>query len=144
MQKSSSLLQVNVLRSLDVHDSGLVVCFSEAMTRFLCAFGDRLVTQEGDIIRISGYIGINSSILLVTAMSVDHFVAVVFPHFYLHKVKPRQLALCNTSIVVFSSVFASIQLTGIPIDVYLLIDIHLHTTFPLVTTILAYMGIFLV
>ena len=123
---------------------GLVVCSSEAITRFLCAFGDRQITQEGDIVRILGYIGINSSILLVTAMSVDRFVAVVFPHFYLNKVKPRRLALCNTSIVVFSSIFASIQLTGIPIDVYLLIDIHLHTTFPLVTTIFAYMGIFFV
>lgn len=80
---------------------GIVVCSSEAITRFLCAFGDKKITQEGDIARILGYIGVNSSILLVTAMSVDRFVAVVFPHFYLHKVKPRKLVLCNTSIVVF-------------------------------------------
>ena len=123
---------------------GLVVCSSEAITRFLCALSDRQITQEGDIVRILGYIGINSSILLVTAMSVDRFVAVVFPHFYLNKVKPRRLALCNTSIVVFSLIFASIQLTGIPIYVYLLIDIHLHMTLSLVTTILAYMGILFV
>ena len=121
---------------------GLVVCSSEAISRFLCALSDRQITQEGDIVRILGYIGINSSILLVTAMLVDRFVAVVFSHFYLHKVKPRKLALCNTSIVVFSLMFASIQLTGIPIYVYLLIDIHLHMTLCLVTTILAYMGIF--
>ena len=123
---------------------GLVVCSSEAITRFVCAFGDRQITQEGETAKILGYIGVNSSILLVTAMSVDRFVAVVFPHFYLHGVKPRKLAFVNTSIVVFSSIFASIQLTGVPIDVYLLIDIHLHTTFPLTTTILAYMGIFFV
>ena len=123
---------------------GPVVCSSEAITRFLCAFGDRQITQEGEIAKIMGYIGVNSSILLVTAMSVDSFVAVVFPHFYLHTVKPRKLALGNKSIVFFSSIFASIQLTRIPIHVYLLIDIHLHTTFPLTTTILAYMGIFFV
>lgn len=123
---------------------GLVVSSSEAITRFVCAIGDRQITQEGETAKILAYIGVNSSILLVTAMSVDRFVAVVFPHFYLHRVKPRKLALVNTSIVVFSLIFASIQLTGIPIDVYLLIDIHLHTTFPLTTTILAYMGIFFV
>ena len=123
---------------------GLVVSSSEAITRFLCAFGDRKIIQEGDIARLLGYIGVNSSILLVTAMSVDRFVSVVFPHFYLHKVKPRTVALCNTGIVIFSSIFASIQLTGIPIDIYLLIDVHLHTTFPLVTTMLAYIGIFFV
>ena len=123
---------------------GLMVCTSEAITRFLCAFGDRQITQEGEVARLLGYVGVNSSILLVTAMSVDRFVAVVFPHFYLHKVTPMKLALCNTSIVVFSSIFASLQLTGIPINIYLLIDVHLHTTFPLVTTVLAYMGIFFV
>lgn len=117
---------------------GLMVCSSEAITRFLCAFGDRQITQQGDVAKLLGYVGINSSILLVTAMSVDRFVAVVFPHFYLHKVKPMKLALCNTSIVVFSSIFASLQLTGIPIDIYLVIDVHLHTTFPLVSTVFAY------
>ena len=123
---------------------GLVVCSSEAITRFLCAFGDRQITQAGEIAKRLGYIGVNSSILLLTAMSLDRFVAVVFPHFYLETVKPRKLALGNRSIVVFSSIFASIQLTGIPIDVYHLIDIHLHTRFPLTTTILPYMGIFFV
>ena len=79
---------------------GLVVCSSEAITRFLCAFGDRQITQEGEIAKILGYIGVNSSILLylVTAMSLDRFVAVVFPHFYLQTVKPRKLALGKLSL----------------------------------------------
>ena len=74
-------------------------------------------------------------------MSVDRFISVVFPHFYLHKVSPRKLVVCNTTIVIFSSIFASIQLAAISIDVYLSIDIHLHTTFPLVTCMSAYLGI---
>ena len=123
---------------------GLVVCSGEATTRFMCAFGDRPFPQEGDITRLLGYIGVNSSILLVTAMSVDRFVSVVYPHFYLSKVKPRQLIFCNTTIVVFSSIFASLQLSGISMDVYIMIDIHLHTTFPLATSTLAYLGIFFV
>ncbi|XP_078354387.1 uncharacterized protein LOC144638992, partial [Oculina patagonica] len=94
-------------------------------------------------VKLLGYIGINSSILLVTARSVDRFVSVVYPHFYLQKVKPRKLILFNASILGFSSIFASLQLTGKSMDVYLLIDIHLHTTFPLVTTTLCYVGIFL-
>lgn len=123
---------------------GLVVCSAEATTRFLCAFGDRQFPQEGEIPRLLGYIGINSSILLVTAMSVDRYVCVVYPHFYLRKVKPRKIVFCNSIIVVFSSIFASLQLAGISMDVYIAIDIHLHTTFPLATSTLAYLGMFFV
>lgn len=122
---------------------GIVVCSGEAVMRFLCAFGEENVPQEGDILKILGYIGIDSSVLLVTAMSVDRFVAVVYPHFYLQKVSPRKLVLCNSIIIGFSSIFASLQLAGISMDAYILIDIHLHTTFPLATTTLTYFGIFL-
>ena len=121
--------------------NGVVVCFGKVIMRFICAFGDQNISQEGDIVTILEYTGINSSILLVTAMSVDRFISVVFPHFYLHKVSPRKLVACNTTTVIFSSIFASIQLAEISIDVYLSIDIHLHTTFPLVTCISAYLGI---
>ena len=91
---------------------GIVVCSGETLMRFLCAFGDQNIPQEGDILRILGYVGVNSSILLATAMSVDRFVAVIFPHFYRRKIKPRTLVLCNAGIVVFSSIFASLQLSG--------------------------------
>ena len=121
---------------------GIVVCSGETLMRFLCAFGDQNIPQEGDILRILGYVGVNSSILLATAMSVDRFVAVIFPHFYRRKIKPRTLVLCNAGIVVFSSIFASLQLSGISVNVYRLIDQHLHATFPLSTTTLAYLGIF--
>ena len=121
---------------------GLVVSSGEAVMRFLCAFGDENLPKDGDIVKVLGYIGVNSSILLVMAMSVDRFVSVVYPHFYLRRVKPRKLALLNSIIVVFSSTFASLQLTGISMDVYIVIDIHLHTTFPLTMSTLAYLGIF--
>ena len=121
---------------------GIVVCSEETQIRFLCAFGDQNILQEGDILRILGYIGVNSSILLVTAMSVDRFVAVIFPHFYRRKITPRTLVLCNAAIVVFSSIFALLQLSGISVDVYRLTDQHLHATFPLSINTLAYLGIF--
>ena len=124
--------------------AGSVVCAGQAVIRLLCAFGNETLPRHGDVVKLLGYIGVNSSILLVTAMAVDRYISVVFPHFYLRKVKSRNLVLCNAGIIGFSSVFASLQFTGIPMDVYLLIDIHLHTTFPLVTMSLAYAGIFLV
>ena len=124
--------------------NGVVACFGKVIMRFRCVFGEGRISQEGEIVTILEYTGVNSSILLVTAMSVDRFVSVVFPHFYLHKVKPRKLVACNTAIVIFSAIFASVQHTGISIDVYRLIDVHLHTTFPLVTCISAYLGIFFV
>ena len=127
--------------SLDLF-TGLVVCSGETTTRFLCAFGDQNISQEGDIVIILGYIGINSSILLVTAMSIDRFVAVIFPHFYRCKIMPKTIAVCNTCIVIFSSIFALLQFSGLSMDLYRTIDIHLHTTFPLSTSTLAYSGIF--
>ena len=122
---------------------GIIVCPGEAVMRFLCAFGEENVPKDGDIVKILGYIGVNSAILLVTAMSVDRFISVVFPHFYLKRVNSSKLVICNTIILCFSSIFASLQFAEISMDVYILVDIHLHTTFPLVTTTLTYFGIFL-
>ena len=122
---------------------GLVVSSGEALTRFLCAFGDRGLPQEGDVMRVLSYIGVNSSMLLATALSIDRFIAVVFPHTYRRqKAKPKTVVLLNLCIVIFSFIFASIQLSDISFDVYLKIDLHLHTTFPLCTTSMAYLGIF--
>ena len=121
---------------------GLVVCPAQVLVRFLCVFSDRSIPQEGEIVQILSYIGINSSILLVTAMSIDRFVAVIFPHAYRQRMKPKTAAVSNSCIIVFSSIFASLQLTNISKDVYIAIDIHLHTTFPLSTTSVAYLGIF--
>ena len=122
---------------------GLVVSSGEALTRFLCAFGDRGLPQEGDVIVVLSYIGVNSSILLVTAMSIDRFIAVVFPHTYRQKWKPRTVVVVDLCIVIFSSIFASIQLSDISLHLFLTIDLHLHTTFPLCTTSMAYLAIFL-
>ena len=121
---------------------GVVVTSGEALTRFLCAFTDRGIPQEGHVIVVLSYTGINSSILLVTAMSIDRFIAVVFPNTYRQKLKPRTVVVVNMCIVIFSSIFASIQLSDISLDVYLTIDQHLHITFPLCTTSIAYLGIF--
>ena len=122
---------------------GVVVSSGEVITRFLCAFTDRGIPQEGSVTEVLGYTGINSSTLLVTAMSIDRFIAVVFPNTYRQKLKPKTVVVVNICIVIFSSIFALIQLSDISLDVYLTIDLHLHTTFPLCTTSIAYLGIFL-
>ena len=122
---------------------GIAVCPAEAVMRLRCTFGENFSPTEGDFPRIMGYIGVNSSILLVTAMSVDRFVSVVCPYFYLRKVRPKHLVFCTVIMVLFSTIFASLQLVDLSRDVYVLVDIHLHTTFPLVVTTMAYTGIFI-
>ena len=124
--------------------AGSVVCTGEAVMRFSCAFGDKTLPKDGDVVKLLGYTGVNSSILLVTAMSVDRFISVTFPLFYRNKVKRKHLILCNASIIAFSTMFSLLQLTGISIDTYVSIDIHLHTTFPLATTSVCYAGIFMI
>ncbi|XP_078382411.1 uncharacterized protein LOC144665111 [Oculina patagonica] len=123
--------------------NGIVVCSGEVMLRFLCAFGKGNISQEGDVVVMLGYIGINISILLVTAMTVDRFVSVVYPHFYLREVKPRKVNMANFVICVFGSIFAALQLVpGLSLTVYRSIDVHMHSTFPLIINTLAYMGMF--
>lgn len=123
--------------------NGIVVCSGEVMMRFMCAFGEGNIPQEGDVVVVLEYIGINSSILLVTVMSVDRFASVVYPHFYLRKVKRRKVVLCNLVICLFSSISAALQLVpGLSMTVYRRIDVHMHTTFPLIINALAYMGMF--
>ena len=121
---------------------GLVVSSGKAVARFLCALGDQGLPQEGHVMQVLSYIGLNSSILLVTAMSVDRFIAVVFPHRYRQRSKPKTVVVVNLCIVIFSSIFASIQLSDISLHLYLTIDLHLHTTFPLCTTSMAHLAIF--
>ena len=121
---------------------GLVVSSGKALARFLCALRDQGLPQEGHVMQVLSYIGVNSSILLVTAMSIDRFIAVVFPHRYRQRSKPKTVVVVNLCIVIFSSIFASIQLSDISFDVYLTIDLHLHTTFPLCTTSMAHLAIF--
>ena len=123
--------------------NGIVVCTTKAIMRFLCAFGEEDIHHEGHIFTVFEYIGINSSILLVTAMSLDRFVSVVYPYFYRRKVKPRTLVLFNSLICVFSSIFAALQLApGLSMNVYRKIDVHIHSTVSLVINTLAYVGIF--
>ena len=121
---------------------GLVVSSGKAVARFLCALGDQGLPQEGHVMQVLSYIGVNSSILLVTAMSIDRFIAVVFPHRYRQRSKPKTVVVVNLCIVIFSSIFASIQLSDISLHLYLTIDLHLHTTFPLCTTSMAHLAIF--
>ena len=80
---------------------------------------------------------------VILKKSFVRFIAVVFPHTYRQKSKPKTVVVVNVCIVIFSSIFASIQLSDVSFDVYLKIDLHLHTTFPLCTTSIAYLAIFL-
>ena len=144
------MLQKTFLSVFGVHCCSGSVCGKCSLHRkkcnaiFLCFWRQTLPWRRRHTDETVGYIGINSSILLVTAMSVDRFICVVCPHFYLRKIKPKQIVVWNAIIVGFSAIFASLQLSGIPMDVYISVTIHLHTTFPLVTTTLAYLGMFFV
>lgn len=121
---------------------GLVVCFAEALMRLLCAFGAESIPREGSIVSILECIGITSSIMLVTAMSIDRFIAVAFPHKYRQKSKPKTVVIISTFIILFSIAYAFLQLSNISMKLYHSIDLHLHTTFPLSITAVAYLGVF--
>lgn len=121
---------------------GLVVCFADAIMRFLCAFGNESIPRIGSFVSVLECMGINSSIMLVTAMSIDRFLAVAFPHKYYQKSKPKTVVIISTFIILFSIAFAFLQLSDISMNVYRSIYLHVHTTFPLSITAVAYLGVF--
>ena len=115
LQKSPSLLQIRrpfsiffkFIPAVDFF-TGIIVCSGQALTRLLCAFSDGSIPREGDIVRIFAYTAINSSILLVTAMSVDRFTALVFALLFLRKVKQRSLVFISAGLLIFSAIFAAL------------------------------------
>ena len=42
--------------------NGVVVCFGKVIMRFICAFEEQNISQEGDIVTILEYIGIKVSV----------------------------------------------------------------------------------
>ena len=59
------------IAAVDLYN-GIVVCCGGAVTRLLCAFGvgNFIVPQEGETLMILGYMGVKSSILLVTSRTL--------------------------------------------------------------------------
>ncbi|XP_048584559.1 uncharacterized protein LOC116603455 isoform X2 [Nematostella vectensis] len=84
---------------------------------------------------------INISVLIVTVMSIDRFLSIYKPFKYKVIVTSRRVATCNAIIWVYSVLFTLTSFT-MSREVFMQIDLHLHTTLPVLVMIICYVSMY--
>ena len=80
----------------------------------------------------------NSSFLIVMAFTFAQYVAVAFPLKYKRLISVRKTLACVGIIWAYATLFELSQTVGVPKEVIEKIDLHLHSTFSLLFTIITY------
>lgn len=83
-------------------------------------------------------ITMNSSFLIVMAFTFAQFVAVAFPLKYKRLISVRKTLICVAVIWTYTTLFELLQAMGVPREVIEKTDLHLHSTFSLIFTIVTY------
>lgn len=100
-----------------------------------------MITRCPKIFHIAGIVAaitMNSSFLIVMAFTFAQYVAVAFPFKYKRLISVRKTLLCVAFIWLYSTLFELSQAMGVPKEVLEKIDLHLHSTFSLLFTIITY------
>ena len=134
------------IASLAISDfmTGILSDTSIAVRELACYGGDiRHPGAIGDFTGITYFFTVGSATLLISALSIERFLAVVFPFFHRVRVTSKKAMICSAVIFTHAFVFAMLQLADLPDDVYHTMDLNLHIVFPLVTVTVAYTAIYL-
>ena len=134
------------IASLAISDfmTGILSDTSIAVRELACYGGDiRHPGAIGDFAGISYFFTVSSATLLISALSIERFLAVAFPFFHRVRVTSKKAMICSAVIFTHAFVFAMLQLADLPDDVYHNMDLNLHIVFPLVTVTVAYTAIYL-
>lgn len=100
-----------------------------------------MITQCPKIFQVAGIIAAictNSSFLIVMAFTFAQFVAVAFPFKYKRLISVRKTFICVAVIWTYTTLFELSQTIGVPKEMVEKIDLHLHSTFSLLFTIITY------
>lgn len=98
-------------------------------------------TQCPKIFQVAGIVAAittNSSFLIVMAFTFAQYVAVAFPLKYKRLISVRKTLICVAIIWTYATLFELSQTIGVPRKVIEKIDLHLHSTFSLLFTIITY------
>ena len=134
------------IASLAISDfmTGILSDTSIAVRELACYGGDiRHPGSIGDFTGITYFFTVNSATLLISALSIERFLAVAFPFFHRARVTSKKAMICSAVIFTHAFVFAMLQLADLPDDVYHNMDLNFHIVFPLVTVTVAYTAIYL-
>jgi len=100
-----------------------------------------VITQCPKIFQVAGIVAaitMNSSFFLVMTFTFAQFVAVAFPLKYKRLISVRKTLICVAIIWTYTTLFELSQTIGVPKEVIEKIDLHLHSTFSLLFTIITY------
>lgn len=92
--------------------------------------------MTGSVESIIGLFSLNNGTLLVMGLSGERLIAVALPFYYRATASGKKTLVCAISIVVYSLVFCLLQLSGIPVGIYSVLQLHLNMTFPLVAVLI--------
>ena len=100
-----------------------------------------MITRCPKIFQIAGIVAAittNSSFLIVMAFTFAQYVAIAFPLRYKRLISVRKTLICVAIIWTYATLFELSQAMGVPREVIEKIDLHLHSTFSLLFTIITY------
>lgn len=91
-----------------------------------------------DVAGVVAAITTNASFLIVMAFTSAQYVAVAFPLKYKRLISVRKTLVCVAVIFLYVTLFEISRAVGVPQEVIEKIDLHLHSTFSLLFTIITY------
>ncbi|XP_068713767.1 adenosine receptor A2b-like [Montipora foliosa] len=81
----------------------------------------------------------NTSFFIVLAFTFAQYAAVAFPFKFKRLITVRKTIACVVGLFLYAILFETSQLVGVPREVIAKIDLHLHSTFSLLLTMIIYL-----
>lgn len=127
-----------LIAALAVHDflNGSVIGALHIRNEISCEMEAERTPIYGSFESIIGLFSINNGTLLVMGLSVERLIAVALPFYYRAAASGRKTLACAVCIMAYSLVFCLLQLSGIPVGIYYMLQVHLNMTFPLVAVLI--------
>lgn len=127
-----------LIAALAVNDlfTGSVSVALHIRNEILCEMEAERTQMNGSFERIISLFSMNNGTLLVVGLSVERLIAVALPFYYRATASGRKTLVCAVCIVAYSLLFSLLQLSGIPVGIYSMLQLHLNMTLPLVAVLI--------
>ena len=81
----------------------------------------------------------NASYFIVMAFTITQYIAVAFPLKFMRLISVRKTIACVAIVLLYATLFEMSRFMGVPQEILEKIDLHLHSTFSLLITIIIYL-----
>ena len=130
-----SMTVANVLNGL------LVGPLIAVVDHFSCDFTFKVSAAVIQMRYVFPSITLNASFFTVVSMSFDQYTAVSWPRKYRSIVSRRNVTASVACVWVYTTLFSSLPLVGVPLDIYYTLDLYLNTTSSFLLLLFSYLGL---